>query len=182
MDDDLAGFLAPLTPTDKGVTVWGGSSQLQVASYLTERLPPPRYVTSARAVMVREIQVMTVRGPDDIHILPGGRIEPGETPEDAVRREVLEEVGWSLQGVFFLGIVHYHHLTPRPDDHPYPYPDFLQTIYAGRPDQYLPQSMEPDEFVLDSAFRSLEEVRALDLTAGEQAFLNEALRVLSGDD
>lgn len=161
--------------------MWIGSSQLRVASYLTERLPPPRYLTSARAVMVRENQVMTVHGPDDIYILSGGRIEPGETPEDAVRREVLEEMGWSLLGVFFLEIVHYHHLTPRPADHPYPYPDFLQMIYADRPDQYLPQSMELDEFGLDSAFRSLEELRTLDLTAGEQAFFNEALQVLAGD-
>jgi 8-oxo-dGTP diphosphatase len=55
------------------------------------------------AVIVRDGRVLMVRerrrGPTGRHdgaeywVLPGGGIEPGETPEEAVAREVREEVG-----------------------------------------------------------------------------------------
>lgn len=31
-----------------------------------------------------------------------------------------------------LGRLHLKHLTVQPADHPYPHPDFLQVVYAGR--------------------------------------------------
>jgi 8-oxo-dGTP diphosphatase len=40
-------------------------------------------------------QVLTVRGENGRCYLPGGRIEPGETPRQALAREIAEECGWS---------------------------------------------------------------------------------------
>lgn len=35
--------------------------------------------------------------------------------EDTVRREVLEETGWTMQALHPLGFLHFHHRAPRPE-------------------------------------------------------------------
>ena len=52
--------------------------------------------------------------------MPGGRLEAGESPEDALRREVAEETGWTISRLRRIGFRHFRHLTPKPDDWTYP--------------------------------------------------------------
>ena len=44
------------------------------------------------------------RSSDEAWSLPGGAIEPGETPESAIRREVEEETGFEVKTVHLLGV------------------------------------------------------------------------------
>ena len=48
-------------------------------------------------------RVLLVRADNGRFYLPGGRIEPFETPEEALRREIREECGWSARIVGKLG-------------------------------------------------------------------------------
>ena len=63
---------------------------------MTDRTPPRGYVTSARAVVTDGNRMLVVPDLSNRYIMPGGRQEPNEAPEDAVRHEVIEETGWSL--------------------------------------------------------------------------------------
>ena len=81
-----------------------------------------------------------VQDPSNRHIMPGGRLEPYETPVDAARREVLEETGWNLACLRPIGILHYTYVDPIPEGWSYPYPDFLQIVYAGSADEYNPKA------------------------------------------
>ena len=111
--------------------------------------------------------------------MPGGRLEPDETPEDALRREVLEETGWSLAFCRPIGILHYTHTDAAPEGYRYPYPDFLQIVYAGSAGEYRPELKEVDGYEIGSEFVSVADVQRLPLDAGQQVFLDTALRASS---
>lgn len=75
-----------------------------------------------------------------------------------------------------LGFLHLRHLTPRPTDYAHPYPDFAQVVYAARATKRVPGRRAPDEYEVESAFKAVDEVRGLDLSAGEKLFLEAGLR------
>ena len=138
MDSDLVAFLSPLTPFAEEMVSWP-SVALRLACYRSDSTPPRRYVTSARAIVIDGDRVLVVQDPTKRHIMPGGRLEPDETPEDALRREVLEETGWSLAFCRPIGVLHYTHIDPMPEGWSYPYPDFLQIVYASIAGELLPR-------------------------------------------
>lgn len=172
--DALAAFLARYQPHSEEVAVWG-PHQFQVASYLCVDMPPDALIISVRAIVCDGRRLLVVRDPDSIHIMPGGRREPGETLEQTLRREVLEETGWQIDSPSLLGFKHFHHLTPKPPGYPYPYPDFLQLIYRARPKQYVAGARHIDSYELAAMLVPLNQKDALPLSASERIFLAAAV-------
>jgi 8-oxo-dGTP pyrophosphatase MutT (NUDIX family) len=170
---DISEIIAPLAlQADEQVT-WP-PTRLRVRTYLTTKLPPLDLVTSVRALVRLSQQILVVRDPLSLHILPGGRREAGETLLHTLAREVLEETGWTIRDVRLLGLAHFQHLTPRPDSYHYPYPDFLHLVYIATADRYNAAQREVDGYELEAGFQPLATVATLPLSQGERALLRAA--------
>lgn len=116
-------------------TVWAdGTLPLRVTAFFDPVNLPSEIVTSVRCFVLVHDQIVICQTPDGSwHPWPGGRREPGETYEETALREVHEETGWLLkQGTIEpIGWLHLEHLRTPPNDHPFPYPDFLQAVFVA---------------------------------------------------
>jgi ADP-ribose pyrophosphatase YjhB (NUDIX family) len=111
-----------------------------------------------RAVVVHGTSILVLSDRDEAcHVVPGGRIEPGESWLETVRREVLEETGLTIQVEHQIAVIASTHQLPRTQDYRCPYPTFLQVVYLAiscDPAQLLVQ----DEWVSRGAFVAIPDI------------------------
>lgn len=138
---------------------------------------PERPMVGVGAAIFRAGRVLLVqRGREPAYgkwSLPGGLVEVGESLQDAVRREVLEEVGLevvvkdmvvALDRVLFddAGRIEYHYILL----------DFLCESESGEP--------APATDVTDCAFVALEALNRYPLTSGTEQVIRRALSRMQG--
>jgi 8-oxo-dGTP pyrophosphatase MutT (NUDIX family) len=172
---DISEIVASLPLQADEKTEWP-PAQLRVRTYLTITLPPLDLVTSVRALVLQHDQILVVRDPVSVHILPGGRREPGEALLQTLAREVLEETGWTIQEPQLVGLVHFQHLTPKPDSYRYPYPNFLHLVYVATADRYTAGQREVGGYELEAGFQPLATVAMLPVSQGERALLRAVIQ------
>jgi 8-oxo-dGTP diphosphatase len=123
--------------------------------------PPPLRLTTSVFVLAFDEQrrlLMTRlirRGWD----LPGGHIEPGESPEAALRREVLEETQCVLGDVRMLGYQHLSVLCAAPPNYRYPYPESYQVFFIAR--VFEPRAFAPTAEAAERNFFDVDEAKAV---------------------
>ncbi len=172
---DLDTFLAEQRLLDHHVAHWAyGAIELDVHTYEVEdELPPTTLVTSGRCIVLGGQSVLLMANEGGVHILPGGRLEPGESIEDATRREVEEESGLKLEQISPIGLMVFRHRTPRPDDYPYPYPVFTNMIFVTQIGHPRPLVFE-DSYERDGTFVAID--TALDRIAPHERELLQLAR------
>ena len=71
------------------------------------RAYPQRPILAVSAAIIRQNRVLIVRRAtppaEGLYTLPGGGVEAGETLHDAIKREVLEETGISIEPITLAG-------------------------------------------------------------------------------
>ncbi len=174
---ELSDFLRSGVLLYESRVAWGdGTILLNVSCYLGKTAAPSDLVSSVRAIVFKKAEVLVVTEKSGgVYILPGGRVEQGEQRLDTLRREVLEETGWTIRSPRLLGWQHFHHLGPKPTDYPYPYPDFVWPIYLAEAQRFVPTAVIPDAYVFETHFRNIEEVRRLPINKGELLLLEAAV-------
>ena len=154
--------------------------RLRITAYLSASPPPVAYINSVRAIVFQGDAVVVVRGilgPTDLHIVPGRRREVDETLDETLRREVLEETGWTIANVVMLGFMHFHILDRR---------DFFRTPASST--SSTPPTPSPTtrgalagDVEIGVGFRPLTEIRALSLQVGRTPLSERGARPASAD-
>lgn len=99
---------------------------------LSSHLPPREMIATALVLAFESDRLLqthlVARGWDIV----GGHIEPGESPEEAARREAYEEAGARLRELHLLGYQQLRLLGPQPASYRYTYPESYQVFYWAR--------------------------------------------------
>ncbi len=174
----VADYVAGLSPAHEDETVWGdGTMPLRLVTYLTNAPPPVEYVTSVRAVLLDEARVLVVRSQDDTcHLLPGGRREDGESLQETLLRELVEETGYMAECGPQIGVVHFHHLRKAPPGYRYPHPDFIWLVFKTRAVEHIGGTIE-DDWEKESFWRPIKAADTLELSGRDLALLRAAQSV-----
>ena len=120
----------------------------------------------AYAVLIRDGEVLLTLqdGPEPEYQLPGGGIDAGESPVQALHREVFEETGWAISRPVRLGA--YRRFTYMPDYDRWA--EKICTIYTARP---VLKRGEPAEIDHRAIWTSPEQAMKLVLNMGDRHFL-----------
>ncbi len=167
----VAIFLENQTPALVSYVNWGRLHlDFDVSSYLTSDLPPIELITSVRGIVQFNDSIVVMENEDGKHFMPGGRLEPGESFQNGLTREIKEECGLDIVSNELLGFMHFRHRQIAPENYPYPYPDMFQLVYSVVASGSLVQE-DQDGYEFASHLCSIPEALALPDTEPGHPFL-----------
>lgn len=154
-----------------------GDRSFRLRHVLTSTMPDLAYVATAIGIAFYGEQLVLVEHAKYGGLQPpGGHLEPGETPVDALRREVLEEAAGEVGKATFIG---YEEITPLfdvPANYRYSVPSY-QVYFACTVERLLP--FEPNAEALARHLLPVDAARVSEFGRTAGAFYERALVVSS---
>jgi ADP-ribose pyrophosphatase YjhB (NUDIX family) len=146
--------------------------------YLTDELPPVEICFTCCFAFAGDHLLLT-RLKDRDWDIPGGRIEPGETPEQDAIWETLEETFTRVAIIDLIGIQELELFGPRPANHRWGYPLTVQVYYRGKIVDLLPFECNAESH--EREFFNPEEARLVKTMQNHADVFEEALRRARAD-
>jgi 8-oxo-dGTP diphosphatase len=146
--------------------------------YLTDEAPPPERCGSAFGFVFVGEEVLLTRLRERDWDIPGGVIDPGETPEAAAVREVWEETGARVEIVTLVGTQELELRGPKPEGYRWPYPISVQVYYLCRLIEL--GSLAANDETTDRAFFGPDTTRRVPTMGNHDLIYEAALRAARG--
>jgi ADP-ribose pyrophosphatase YjhB (NUDIX family) len=120
-----------------------GQQPVRLSAWRRDTLPTDAPTTSVHIVAFHGERVLVVRDRKGVHGFPGGRLESGETHEQALAREVYEEARAHLKPGFSLFAVLKIEYTERIAGRDYPHAYSYMGMYVGAVRALEPIGLDP---------------------------------------
>jgi 8-oxo-dGTP pyrophosphatase MutT (NUDIX family) len=96
---------------------------------VTAELPDSERITGAFVLAFKGDELVLTQLKERGWDIPGGHLERGETPDDAMKRELYEEAGAVIDRFGLLGYEEITLLGDKPANYKYPYPNSYMVFY-----------------------------------------------------
>jgi 8-oxo-dGTP pyrophosphatase MutT (NUDIX family) len=146
--------------------------------YITDQLPPEDVCYTAFGFGFDGDRLLVTRLKDRDWDIPGGVIDPGETPAEAAVREVWEETSARVAILDLLGVQELELFCPRPERYRWGYPLTVQVYYRVKILELLP--FEDNFESLERGFLAPDEARRMPTMINHAGIYEEALRRTTG--
>ena len=155
-----------------------GEQPVRLTAWHCSVLPSDAPTTSVHIVAFYGDKILVVRDRRGIFGFPGGRLESGETPEQALNREVYEEARAHLKPDYYLFAVLRIEYPTRLPGRNYPHDHTYMGVYAGGVRALDPIGIDPAGGLSRGAICSTAPCAKSGCRRTILILLNEALKVL----
>jgi 8-oxo-dGTP pyrophosphatase MutT (NUDIX family) len=142
--------------------------------YITDEIPAVEICSTAFGFVFDGDKVLLTRLRSRDWDIPGGVIDPGETPVEAAIREVWEETYAKVEVLEPIGIQELEVFGPKPDRYRWPYPVSVQVYYLCRLIELCPFDANLES--VERGFFAPAEARRIPTMQNHDAIYEEGLR------
>lgn len=142
--------------------------------YITNELPPREICGTAFGFVFDGDKILLTRLRNRDWDIPGGVIDPRETPEETAVREVWEETYAKVKIIELIGTQEIQLFGPKPEGYRWAYPLNVQIYYLCRLVELAP--FETNVESSERGFFAPEEARLVPTMVNHDAIYEEALR------